>query len=314
MVELQEMSDFKYPRRWPWLLLVLLVIGGGVYWARREKPERPAVPDEPTQPIAVKPAVEARAPQNPQRSPIADMDVNLLLSEGRAFENRGELPAARKRYLELLRRNPAGAVRREVEERLGKVNTELVFSPVSMPEKTEYVVQSGDFLGKIAKKFGTTVEMIQKGNKLANPNVVKLGDRLWLLQGKFRILVSKKRNELTLFFNEEFFKKYSVSTGKDGKTPEGTFKITDKSVEPVWWRPDGKEVPYGNPENILGTRWMTLRATGETADVRGYGIHGTWDETSIGKAESAGCIRMRNKDVEELYTLVPGDAPVEIVE
>lgn len=32
--------------------------------------------------------------------------------------------------------------------------------------------------------------------------------------------------------------------------------------------------------------------SGCTPDVRGYGIHGTWIEESIGKAESAGCLRM----------------------
>jgi hypothetical protein len=37
---------------------------------------------------------------------------------------------------------------------------------------------------------------------------------------------------------------------------------------------------------------------------KGYGIHGTNRPTSIGKAASHGCIRMRNQDVEELFELV----------
>ena len=57
---------------------------------------------------------------------------------------------------------------------------------------------------------------------------------------------------------------------------------------------------------------MAIRATGDTLPVRGYGIHGTWDDNSIGKSESAGCIRMHNRDVEELYTLVTVGTPVEI--
>jgi lipoprotein-anchoring transpeptidase ErfK/SrfK len=85
----------------------------------------------------------------------------------------------------------------------------------------------------------------------------------------------------------------------------------------VWYRPDGKEIPYtGKPDgdNILGTRWMNLRPTGETPRLKGYGIHGTWDNNSIGKAESAGCIRMRNEDVEELFMLVPENTPVVITD
>lgn len=314
MVELQQFDDFKFPRRWPWLLLLLLVVAGVLLWQRREKRDEATDTETGTPQASIEDPVDTASGAGRPVARVQDMDVNILLTEGRAFEKRGDFLESRNRYLELLRRVPGAAVRGEVEDRLGKVNTELALTPRAMPEKVEYIVKSGDFLGKIARKFGTTVGMIQKSNRIANPNLVKKGDKLRILQGTFRILVSKKRNELTLFFNNEFFKKYDISSGKYGKTPMGTFKITQKSVDPVWWRPDGKEVPFGDPENILGTRWMTLRATGETKDVRGYGIHGTWDESSIGKAESAGCIRMRNKDVEELYMLAPSETQVEIVE
>ena len=56
--------------------------------------------------------------------------------------------------------------------------------------------------------------------------------------------------------------------------------------------------PYGDPENILGTHWLGL-------NVPGYGIHGTWDTNSIGKQATAGCIRLLNDDIAELYTILP---------
>jgi hypothetical protein len=46
---------------------------------------------------------------------------------------------------------------------------------------------------------------------------------------------------------------------------------------------------------------------------KGYGIHGTNRPTSIGKAASHGCIRMRNQDVEELFELVEVGDAVELV-
>ena len=49
-------------------------------------------------------------------------------------------------------------------------------------------------------------------------------------------------------------------------------------------------------------------------DSRGLGIHGTADDSSIGKSLSAGCVRMHNKDVEELFALVPVGTVVEVVE
>ena len=41
-------------------------------------------------------------------------------------------------------------------------------------------------------------------------------------------------------------------------------------------------------------------------------IHGTPDSAELGKPGSIGCIRMRNKDVAELFELVPPYTPVEI--
>jgi len=52
---------------------------------------------------------------------------------------------------------------------------------------------------------------------------------------------------------------------------------------------------------------------GEAVGQQRYGIHGTIDPDSIGKSMSLGCIRMRNENVAELYSmLVAGDSRVTI--
>jgi lipoprotein-anchoring transpeptidase ErfK/SrfK len=45
---------------------------------------------------------------------------------------------------------------------------------------------------------------------------------------------------------------------------------------------------------------------------KSYGIHGTIDPNSIGKAESRGCIRLRNQDVEEVYDMLAVGSEVTI--
>ena len=57
--------------------------------------------------------------------------------------------------------------------------------------------------------------------------------------------------------------------------------------------------------NPLGTRWLGLSH-------KGYGIHGTNRPDSIGKNASHGCIRMRNREVEELFKLVAVGDQVEL--
>jgi len=310
---LEDLDDFKYPRRRPWLLLIVLAaIAAVVGYRRIARDRRPELPGEDRPIEASRPAEESVVSQDVATS--APQDLQILFREARALEERGDLVGAREKYLLLWRHARGTRLRADAEQSLGRINVELVLTPRKMPEKEEYVVKPGDSVARIARRFGTTVELIQHSNQLADPNLIKAGDRLRIFTGKFRIDVNKSRNDLVVSLNDEFFKRYRVGTGKFGKTPTGTFRISDKIVNPVWWRPDGKEVPYGDPENILGTRWMALRAAEDTEDVRGYGIHGTWEGETIGKAESAGCIRMHNKDVEELFRLVSLGTEVTITE
>jgi lipoprotein-anchoring transpeptidase ErfK/SrfK len=118
--------------------------------------------------------------------------------------------------------------------------------------------------------------------------------------------VDKSQNTLILKANEEFFKAYTVATGRDNSTPTGVFKIVNKLENPTWFKA-GKVIPAGNGENILGSRWLGL-------SVRGYGIHGTTDPASLGKQVTDGCVRMSNSDVEELYKIVALNCEVTIVD
>ena len=241
----------------------------------------------------------------PDLGPASEKALSFMQA-GEAAEKADDFYAARTNYLSALADPGCGNARPVAEARLGAIDIALIFSPREMEGKIDYAIASGDSLKKIANRHGTTVDLIVKGNSVPNPDRVQVGDRLRILDKQvFEIKVSKSRNDLLVTLNGKFFKRYTVGTGKFAKTPVGTFEIKDKITEPPWWRPDGKVVPFGDKENILGTRWMAIEATGDTPPAKGYGIHGTWDDSSLGQQSSAGCIRMANHDVEELFTYVP---------
>jgi len=189
---------------------------------------------------------------------------------------------------------------------LSEIDTKVLLTAMPAPEKVDYTIVSGDSLGRLAQRFSTTIDLIKKSNNLTR-DMIRVGDRLRIYQGHFAVNVNKTTNELRLTDNGKFFKRYRVGTGEYSKTPVGEFKITTRIVNPPWWRADGKTIPYGDPENILGTHWLGLNVTG-------YGIHGTWDTNSIGKQASAGCIRLANDDIAELYTILPVGSTVVIHE
>ncbi len=99
---------------------------------------------------------------------------------------------------------------------------------------------------------------------------------------------------------------YHLGVGKvSTPTPTGYYKIQTKEIDPPWIDPSDPEyeVPSG-PDNPLGYRWMQLEGN--------YGIHGTNRPESIGGYVSNGCIRMNERDVEELFDAVTIGTPVEI--
>ena len=113
------------------------------------------------------------------------------------------------------------------------------------------------------------------------------------------ILVDKSDNTLTLKEDNVVLKTYAVSTGAMNSTPVGIFKVTTKLENPTWYRPGAVLGPHDR-RNQLGTRWIGINK-------KGYGIHGTIEPEKLGRQVSAGCVRMKNEDVEELYSLVrPG--------
>ena len=258
-----------------------------------------SAPSAPVTPPVPVPAV----PPSPR--PTVGSDPGMpAFAEARQLEESGQLPAAREKALGAWAAARDPGVRRQIEDLLGRIHTTLVFTPAPMAEKVDYTIQPGDTLAGIAKQHGTTIDMVVKGNGIKSA-VIRPGDRLRILTGIFSVQVDKSDNELVLLLNDRFFKRYRVGTGKYEKTPVGQFTITDRIAQPTWWRPDGKAVPFGDKENVLGTHWLSL-------DIPGYGIHGTWEPETIGKHESAGCIRLINSDIEELYTLLPVGTPVTI--
>lgn len=119
-----------------------------------------------------------------------------------------------------------------------------------------------------------------------------------------RIVISIPDRKLVLLEGDRAIKIYDVAVGKPATpTPQGEFRIINRIPNPTWYWP-GKVVGPGK-DNPLGSRWMGLNAPG-------FGIHGTNAPQSIGKAASHGCIRMRKRDLEELFELVDVGVTVEL--
>lgn len=111
------------------------------------------------------------------------------------------------------------------------------------------------------------------------------------MAGNYLIEINRATRMLTLFNGGTVVGRYPVAVGKPATpTPLGNFSIIEKRM---------------NPGGAFGVRWMRF--------YNGYGIHGTNNPASIGKAVSNGCVRMYNSDVIQVYAKADYGTPVRIV-
>lgn len=225
-------------------------------------------------------------------------EANQALSEG-------DLLKARELYKQAMLSVEDVNELKDIKKKLEDINLNILFSPRVDECSTTYIVKPNDALAKIARRFNTTVGLLKRSNGLTS-DIIKPGQALKVASCTFSVVVDKSQNVLSLIQDGEVIKTYVVSTGADGGTPSGTYKIINKLVNPTWYR-TGAVIPPDSPENLLGTRWMGF-------NLKGYGIHGTIEPEKLGQQVTLGCVRMKNNEVEELYDILPVGTEVTIVE
>ena len=133
-----------------------------------------------------------------------------------------------------------------------------------------------------------------------------------------RVEVDKTSQTVKAFANSELVAFFPATVGSDEKpTPGGVHKVISIDANPHYrYNPDYKfkEVKSRRaftikpgPNNPVGTYWIGLSA-------EGYGIHGTANPSKVSKAESHGCVRLTNWDIDKLAKLLKKGTEVVFIE
>jgi lipoprotein-anchoring transpeptidase ErfK/SrfK len=192
--------------------------------------------------------------------------------------------------------------RPNIRERIERTAHAIYFDP--QPQFLQpYVVKANDQFAVFAKRYNVPWQYLAKLNGV-DPKKIRPGQQLKVIKGPFSAIVELNRYLLTLHAYGYYVRAFTIGIGKDGATPLGKFTVLNKVTNPQYTDPEGHVIDGGDPNNPLGERWLDLG--------KGYGIHGTIAPNSIGKAESRGCIRLRNEDVEEVYDMLAVGSEVTI--
>ena len=115
-------------------------------------------------------------------------------------------------------------------------------------------------------------------------------------RGNRLVLVSFADRRPAVLEGDKVLAYFTVAVGAAvSPSPTGEFEIVNRVANPAYYH--AGEVMSASGNSPIGTRWLGL-------NLKGYGIHGTNAPRSIGQAASHGCIRLKNRDVERLYSML----------
>jgi hypothetical protein len=183
--------------------------------------------------------------------------------------------------------------------------------PANLARCRSTTVGKGEGLQAVAARFRKDGIQVEEGtlallNRIHNINALQVGQRIKAPVDPVMAVLEKRSFLLALYVGDTMVRLYWVGHGENDKTPVTEFTVVDKIANPPWYAPDNKVYAYGDPKNILGKYFIKF----SNPSYSGFGAHGTPMPETIGTMSSAGCIRMYDNDIEELYKVLPRKAKV----
>ncbi|HML10973.1 MAG TPA: L,D-transpeptidase family protein [Stellaceae bacterium] len=186
-----------------------------------------------------------------------------------------------------------------------------------------YVVQQGDNLADIARKFDIGYTEMLAANPAVAPWTPPVGKTLlipsvYILPDGPRkgIVINLGERRLYYFPRNGAMQTYPIGIGAIGfDTPHSTTTVVKKEPNPVWIPPpsiheENPDVPDRvgpGPDNPLGDFALRL-------GWKNYLIHGTNKPDGVGRNVSHGCIHLYPEDIEKLFNAVALGTPVRVID
>lgn len=197
------------------------------------------------------------------------------------------------------------------------LNTKFAVTPAGAEEKSKMKgLYYQDIKEMLGERFHMDVRYLDKLNKnktyQVGETVTVLNTRAPLKERITRVVASKADKTLYAYNGDKLVATYPTTVGSDSTpSPQGTFKIVNK-VKLPWYKATVGEgaqkkvhmLPPG-PNSPVGVVWMGLSKPS-------YGLHGSPKPEGISRQASAGCVRLTNWDVLEVYANIENGATVEL--
>ena len=258
--------------------------------------------------------------------PLAGNEAEACYQRGLGFYDANELIKARS---ELCKAYFSGQLSADQQQHARQKLTELAELTLigrgsdvypDDPYTGRYKCVAGDVLTKVerSQKLHVPWQLLIKVNNMRRPEDLEAGRRYKVVHGPFHAIVYKSAFLMDVYLHREglekvFIKRFRIGTGANSATPAGMWraKLGGKHERPTWYPPPNSvfrgPIPYGHPDYAFGQKGLWIGLEGlepATKPLTDSGIHSTNDPKSIGSAESLGCIRLADEDIELVYSLL----------
>lgn len=227
---------------------------------------------------------------------------------------------------------------RDARGRLEAIAQRTLFSRVALaddPYTTYYEFKPGEVLAGrngVVRRLELRVpeRLIVEINGLNRAQDIQAGRSYKVIRGPFHAVVDKSEFVMDLYLQRGdlppvFIRRAPVGLGRNGSTPSGLWRVKrgGKETRATWYPPPSSPihkaaVPYDDPDYAFGEKglWIALEGMDpQTAPLTSYGIHSTNDPSSVGKESSLGCIRLKDADIERVFSLLyPVHSTVKVVD
>ncbi len=165
-----------------------------------------------------------------------------------------------------------------------------------------HVVQAGETLGAIAKRYGMTAEQLAQLNGIRNASLIKVGQKLLVAgsaqpaaRGPKKIVVDISEQRCWRYEGDTLLNTWRCSTGRNNSTATGNFRVQSKLRK-----------AYGSTWGIWMPYWLGIYWAGPTEN----GIHGLpWDAKSgartwaglVGVPITYGCVMLTDAVMKEVW-------------
>lgn len=178
-------------------------------------------------------------------------------------------------------------------------------------------VSRGDSLEKIARKYHTTRQFLQKFNHIDDPDTIRIGQKIYCFAAdSWSVTISRGKSYLLVdrIFNGQAVPFAIFPCLSDSNICRDELVISRRFSEPFLVDGQGRKFAPGTPENPFGEGQLTL-ARKNTPDLHlAYSIHGKGpDPQALSSSLKNGSVALDNPDIELLYCLLPEKTAVQII-